>query len=247
MPDARARRRPLTSLAAVTLGLALLALLSPAQRRGVPGLPRRVAARDRGRDRGAARSPALDRQRAASGQCRRGDQHADRGRLSSTPRSWQGRRSDSWSPDGSQWTSFATRLRWSASRSASNGGVRCLLRWPMRRSCCCSSSSRALALTWVVALAGALRIAGIAWNIVVAPVYDVSEAHRECDQRAWPRRRARGGRDGGGDRVGSAGPCADRPRVDSGIHRHAVRHSHWPDGQRRHAAGPHFSRGGCPR
>ena len=35
---------------------------------------------------------------------------------------------------------------------------------------------RELALTWVVALAGALRIAGIAWNIVVAPIYDVSEA-----------------------------------------------------------------------
>ena len=37
--------------------------------------------------------------------------------------------------------------------------------------------TRGWVLTWVVAIAGALRIAGIAWNIMVAPIYAATDAH----------------------------------------------------------------------
>ena len=37
--------------------------------------------------------------------------------------------------------------------------------------------TRGWVLTWVVTIAGALRIAGIAWNIMVAPIYAASDAH----------------------------------------------------------------------
>jgi len=37
--------------------------------------------------------------------------------------------------------------------------------------------TRGWVLTWVVAIAGALRIAGIAWNIMVAPIYATGDAH----------------------------------------------------------------------
>ena len=52
-------------------------------------------------------------------------------------------------------------------------------RWPRSAtppSCCCFCSRAGWLLTWVVAIAGALRIFGIAWNIIVAPVYTTAEA-----------------------------------------------------------------------
>jgi hypothetical protein len=39
--------------------------------------------------------------------------------------------------------------------------------------------ARGWVLTWVVTIAGALRIAGIAWNILVAPITAATEAHEE--------------------------------------------------------------------
>ena len=90
--------------------------------------------------------------------------------------------------------------------------------------------------TMVVALAGALRIFGIAWNIIVAPVYTSAEADETVDRRA----RADGlsGRRGDGRRGRSrrTDTRADRSRLDALVHRHALRDPHRPHEHRPDAA-----------
>ena len=175
MPDARARRRPLTSLAAVTLGLALLALLTPLSAAGYPvsrvgwllaiaaaiealhALRRSTASARRQASVGAAISMLIAvvviNAPFLAGQA-----------LRLLVAGW-------FAVDVVRHTVEVVRQpigeqRWrTVSAAVANAAVVLLL-----------VVFRELALTWVVALAGALRIAGIAWNIVVAPIYDVSEA-----------------------------------------------------------------------
>ena len=97
--------------------------------------------------------------------------------------------------------------------------------------------SRGGLLAWIVAAAGALRIFGIAWSILAAPVYATSEADETVIERARALGRARGGRDGRRGRRGRADARAHRPWLDDRVHRDAVCDSHRP-----HAHRPDVSR-----
>ena len=65
--------------------------------------------------------------------------------------------------------------------------------------------ARGWLLTWVVAIAGALRIFGITWSILVEPVYTSAESDEAVVAELGLVGRARGDGDGRGDRRGRTG------------------------------------------
>ena len=90
---------------------------------------------------------------------------------------------------------------------------------------------------WVVALAGAYRICGIAWNII-----DRRRAHDgrglgNRRRRTRPREPAGSGRSRGRDRRRRTNAGLDRPGLDALVRRHALRHSHRTHEHRSDAAG----------
>ena len=200
---ATSRRPAVTSLAAVTLGLGLLALVDAVRARGVPATRVGCAAGARGVHRGPARPAAIDGRRAAPGDDRRDPQHGDRalpdqcavrgGGGAATRRGRLVRRGRGSLRDRHR--PRADRLERSLAALAALGNAAVVLLLVF---------ARGWVLTWVVAIAGALRIFGIAWNIMAAPVYDHGRRRRDRRQRARAGGSARGRRHGRGNRSGRA-------------------------------------------
>ena len=88
--------------------------------------------------------------------------------------------------------------------------------------------ARGWLLTWVVAIAGALRIFGIAWNIIVAPVFTTAEADETVVDELGLADDPGACGDGRRDRGRRAHARAHRSRLDAVVHRDAVRDSHRP-------------------
>ena len=86
--------------------------------------------------------------------------------------------------------------------------------------------ARGWALTWVVTIAGALRIFGVAWNIVTAPDSHSQRRRRHRRQPARALRRTGGGCACRRSQRRRGGACAMRSRLDDRLHRHVVRDPH---------------------
>ena len=166
------RARPITTLAIVTMSLALLALLVPF---GASEYPLSNVGWLLGIAAGIEALHSLRRSTAASrrqAHHRRGHQHGDRALPDQRAASWPRTRSGSSSPAGSASMRSATRSARSARpRREERAAVDALPRSATPRSLVLLLLTRGWVLTWVVTIAGALRISGIAWNIMVAPVY----------------------------------------------------------------------------
>ena len=100
---------------------------------------------------------------------------------------------------------------------------------------------RAWVSAWVVALAGAARIAGIAWNVATARIYDTSDADQTITAN-WPPRRPRSDGDCGRGGSGRNGACADRSRLDVCVHSDPLRDSYRTNDDRAHPAQHGLSR-----
>ena len=200
------------------------------RRVGVSALQRRLAARHRGRHRSSARPAPFDCRQPPAGHYGRGHQHDDR----AVP--------DQRAVRGRAGAPPARRRMVRPRRAAQRD--RCGPRRPLARASAgaglaalgnaavalCSCSRAAGCSTWVVAVAGACRIAGIAWNIMVAPVYATERSRRDRRQRA--RARAIGRRRPRWPPRSKRSEQARAP-IDRGwtlsLHRDAVRDSHRPD------------------
>ena len=102
---------------------------------------------------------------------------------------------------------------------------------------CCGNAAVALVvlvarewgMTWVIPVAGASRIAGIAWNIMTAPVHTTTEANETVVSELGLSDSPEAAAMAAEIEASRAGARADRSWLDAGVHRDAVRDSHRPD------------------